>query len=675
MRFAYDFTSPVVLLAAAACLAMLVGFGVMLVLASFARSRAQARFGEPGLVAGLQSFDATARRGGKGALLVLAMACAFAALARPQFGRGTRLVPATNLDVVVVLDYSKSMYARDVAPSRIVRAKAEVAKLIQGLPGARFGAVAFAGEPISFPLTSDGAAIAQFFRQMEPNDMPVGGTATARALERARELLARDPKSKEHVRVIVLVTDGEDLEGNPEEVAQAAAQEQTRVDVVQIGGRAPEILPEIGPDGTVIGVRRDEAGRPISTELSAEGEAQLARIAQATGGTIVRAEKGATGIDVVAKGLARMMREELSERVETVYAEEYGWPLGACVVLLLVEAFLAEAPGRRRRTSKQRNVATLAVLILALGVAGCQWDPSRPFERESPVVNRALRALDGGDAPAAAAALTEYLSTGPCSEGNIGTPDLVRNRREGAFDLGLALFRVGEAFGRPFGEEEQDGGVAEPVKAQRRAEVDCALRIVQVVANHAEASPSLRARARYLEGNLNFLDSQYEEAVKAYDQALAFEPGQVDAGDPVGRDAAWNRAVALRRIEDKKNQNDGGADGGPDGGHPDGGPPDASPPDASSPDGGSPDAGEPPRPDGGGPDGGPPDSGKPDEGNDGGSDGGAPPEDDGGAPPPPPPRANQDERMLDQLENAPTVQKEAAKKQATKRRVRGMADK
>jgi Ca-activated chloride channel family protein len=294
------------------------------------------------------SYDAKARRAVKAVLLVLAMVFAFGALARPKFGSGTRIVPATNLDVVIVLDYSKSMYARDVTPSRISRAKAEVARLIDDLPGARFGAVAFAGEPMSFPLTSDGAAIAQFFRQLEPNDMPVGGTATARALEQAREVFARDPLSKDHVRVIVLVTDGEDLEGDPASVAENCAKEGTRIDVVQIGGRAPETIPDVGPDGKVKGLRRDEEGKPLTTELSAEGEAQLARVAQATGGTIVRAEHGETGIDQVAKGLQRMMREELSEKVETVYAEEYVWPLGLATLLLMCEALLSEAPRRRR---------------------------------------------------------------------------------------------------------------------------------------------------------------------------------------------------------------------------------------------------------------------------------------------------------------------------------------
>lgn len=344
MRFFYDLASAPWLFVAIACVLLVALFAGSLVLGSVKRTRAVSLFGDAKLVANLETFDAAGRRALKSVLLVLALVLAFLALARPQWGRGTKLVPATNLDVVVVLDFSKSMYARDVAPSRITRAKAEISRLIRELPGARFGAVAFAGEPIGFPLTSDGAAVGQFFRQLEPNDMPVGGTAIARALERARELLARDPRSKDHVRVIVLVTDGEDLEGDPVTVARNAANEKTRIDVVQIGGRAPEPIPEVAADGKVVGLRRGEDGKPLTTELSAEGEAQLADIAKVTGGAIIRAEKGSTGIDDVARELRRMMREELAERVETAFDEEYGWPLGATLVLLFVEAMIPEAP-------------------------------------------------------------------------------------------------------------------------------------------------------------------------------------------------------------------------------------------------------------------------------------------------------------------------------------------
>ena len=343
MRFFYDLTSFPALLIAIGCGLLVALLAGALVLASIRRSRATASFGDPALVVKLESFDAAARRALKGVLLVVALLLAFVALGRPQWGRGTKLIPAANLDVVVVLDYSKSMYARDVAPSRIARAKAEVEHLVRTLPNARFGAVAFAGESMSFPLTGDAAAIAQFFRQIEPNDVP-GGTAIGRALQRARELFLRDPKSKDHVKVIVLVTDGEDLEGNPVEVAQAAATEKIRIDVVQIGGRAPEPIPDIGPDGRVTGMRLDDDGSPLTTSLTAEGEAQLAEIAKATGGAIIRSASGETGIDEIGRNLRRMMKEELAEHVETAFDEEYAWPLGIAVLLLIVEGLVPEAP-------------------------------------------------------------------------------------------------------------------------------------------------------------------------------------------------------------------------------------------------------------------------------------------------------------------------------------------
>lgn len=320
---------------------------ILLVLGGFWLVRGMQTFGDPTCVEALVTSRSGKRRAAKGVLIVLASALAFVALARPQYGRGTRLIPATNLDVVIVLDYSKSMYARDVTPSRIARAKAEVAKLIRELPGARFAAVAFAGEPIGFPITSDGAAIAQFFRQLEPNDMPVGGTASARALERARELLASDPKSKDHRRVIVLITDGEDLEGDPVASARAIGESGTTIHVVQIGGRTPERIPEVDPSGKVLGYRTGEDGQALMTSLTSEGEAQLVSIAQAASGHVIRSGKGSTGIDSITRELSQMMRTELAEKVETVYADVYFVPLTAVLILLVVETFISQARKRQ----------------------------------------------------------------------------------------------------------------------------------------------------------------------------------------------------------------------------------------------------------------------------------------------------------------------------------------
>lgn len=338
-----NFASPYFLFGTAFALPI----ALLLVIGGLGASRAVARFGDAERVRALTTADPAKRRAWKGVLLVLAVALAFLAAARPQYGKGTRLIPATNVDVVLALDYSKSMFARDVEPSRIFRAKIEVARLVKELEGARFAAVAFAGEPMGFPLTADGSAIAQFLRQLDPNEMPVGGTALARALEQARDLLRRDPKSSEHKRIIVLVTDGEDLEGDPVATAQAIGAEGTTIHVVQIGGRTPERIPEIGPDGRVLGYRSDRQGRPLTTALSAEGEQQLASIAAATpGGKLIRAEKGSTGIDQIAAELKRQMKSELAEKVDTVYADIYFYPLGLAIALLLAEVFLGDAPAR-----------------------------------------------------------------------------------------------------------------------------------------------------------------------------------------------------------------------------------------------------------------------------------------------------------------------------------------
>jgi hypothetical protein len=308
-----------------------------------------------------------------------------------------------------------------------------------------------------------------------------------------------------------------------------------------------------------------------------------------------------------------------------------------------------------------RRPLTVGPMLL---LAACGWNPSRPFDREAPAVSEAITELDGGDAGSAARKLEEYLSTGPCKDGSIGTPETLKGKADGTFDLGLALFRVSEHFGRRFGEEEFDAGAGQGMREQRHAQVECARRVVDAIADDVKVSHELRARADYLDGNLAFLDADYESAVRAYDRALVLVPGEPDAADSTGRDAAWNRAIALRRIDDKKDAGspDASKDAGPQGDGSSGDSGGGSPPDAGSDGGGgsAPDAGSSDKPDTG------PQS--PPEQPD------AAPQGNDAAPPPPPPGRDEDERMLDQLENAPTLQQEEAK-HAGKRRVRGMADK
>lgn len=329
----------------------------------------------------------------------------------------------------------------------------------------------------------------------------------------------------------------------------------------------------------------------------------------------------------------------------------------------------------RRDARKRRRIAVVAALAAwSLVVSACAWDPSHPFDHDVPEVSKAVRALDAGDATFAAQTLEEYLSTGACNNGSLGTPDMVKRKPDGTFDLGLALFTIGESFGQRFGDEEEPDAGPPEAQEKRKASADCALHVVEAIANGVPltnqnprevASIPLRARAYYLAGNVHFLLGEYEDAVKSYDLALGLAPGEEDAGDPVGRDAAWNRAIALRRIEDKKKDS-----GPPDGGNGDGGQNDA------SSDGGKDGGG-----DGGGDSGKNDDKNKNDAGKDGGDNGDAgeppppQPRPDAGTPPPPPESSSADDRILDQLSRTPTVQQEAAKKAAAHNHNRAMVDK
>jgi Ca-activated chloride channel family protein len=603
------FAHPLWLLGALFALAL----GGLLVLGALQGVRARRRFGQDGLVEALLTARVGSRRALKGALTVLGLIACFAALAQPQYGWGTRRIPATNLDVIIALDYSKSMFARDVAPNRSERAKTEVAQLIAELAGARFGAVAFAGEPLSFPLTSDGGAIAQFFRQLSPHDMPVGGTAIARALEAGRSLLERDPQSAKHRRVMLLVTDGEDLEGDPEQSARAAKEAGISIYVVQIGGRTPEPIPDIDEQGVNRGLRRNESGQVLTTSLSADGEKQLTQIAEITGGNVVRSEGGNTGIEEVTRRLRAMMTEELSERVETVYADVYAYPLGLALLCILIEAFVPEVWRRRPRkagrsgaarargavaagpdkaapstapasTAAASAAASLLGLTLLVGWAlplasGCDSQGvDRAFTRRAPEVDRGIEALEARDAGAALQYFSSYLGTGQCNDGAIGAPPLLGERPQASFDLGLALFKLAERYGARFGEDQGQTQDNPQELAARSAEVACGLSVLEQIVARRNLPIELSSEAHYLLGNLEFLRREYKAAVTHYNRALALIPGdESPSALAVGRDAAHNRALALRRAEEDKPPPPHKPDAGPDQQGDAGAPPDQPP--------------------------------------------------------------------------------------------------
>lgn len=316
--------------------------------AAWQRRRAMAAFGDVALVQRLRDGSPAGWRAARGVLLVLAVALLAVAGARPQHGSHTEVVSRRGIDVVVCLDVSKSMLARDVQPSRIERAKAELVRLLEEEPGDRVGVVLFAGETMEYPLTTDHEAALRFFRDAHPWDFPVQGTSIGRALVAARDLLRRDPLAARRSKVILLITDGEDLEGDPVAAAREAAGDGIAVYIDAIGSAAPEPIPAFTHDGRMVGYERDSHGDVKHTQFTPAMEQQLRQVAQEGNGSYFRPRTGEVGIDAVRRRLAQLRRAEIAETQKTLYEELVLPVLIPAFILLVVASVLVPERVRRK---------------------------------------------------------------------------------------------------------------------------------------------------------------------------------------------------------------------------------------------------------------------------------------------------------------------------------------
>ncbi len=257
------------------------------------------------------------------------------ALAQPQCGERAEMVKRKGIDVVVALDASRSMYARDVAPSRLNRAKLELTTLLDELKGDRVAIVAFAGDAfIQCPLTSDYAAAKMFLRAIDPESMPQGGTNIGAALLLARQVFDNADRGAKD-RVVVLISDGEDLTGEISEGLDSLKELNAKVLAVGIGSEQGEPIPVLNQNGDLVGYKKDESGNTIITRLDAAG---LKRIAQETDGEFFFQPKGVAMGDVV-KVIDTLQKAELESKLSVKYGEAYQ-PFVALGLVFLLLGFL-----------------------------------------------------------------------------------------------------------------------------------------------------------------------------------------------------------------------------------------------------------------------------------------------------------------------------------------------
>jgi Ca-activated chloride channel family protein len=279
----------------------------------------------------------------KGLLRSLAVAALFVALAGPRFGSQLVKVERQGIDVVIALDTSLSMLAEDVRPNRLERAKQEIDDVISGLDGDRVGIVAFAGEAIALcPLTVDYAAALMLVRSVDVYTISEPGSAIAEAIEAATALF---DGSQVGDRAIILVTDGENQEGDPVQAARAAAEEGIRVYAIGLGNPKGELIPEHGADGSITGYKKDARGETVLSRLD---EKTLEAVASASGGKYLPATTEGLEIKVLYDEISGMQKKLIKGEFIERKKERFWIPLAVALACLLLDALVSTRATRRR---------------------------------------------------------------------------------------------------------------------------------------------------------------------------------------------------------------------------------------------------------------------------------------------------------------------------------------
>ncbi|MFH2203993.1 MAG: VWA domain-containing protein [Elusimicrobiota bacterium] len=452
-----------------------------------------ARFVGASLLHHLVPQEAAAARKKSYLLSSTALVLMLAALAGPQWGVELITARTKGTQIMIAVDTSISMRAEDLKPNRMQKAKSALTLLIEGLKGNRIGLIAFAGDAfIQCPLTTDTEAVKSFLRRMEAGMVPSPGTALGRAVQLAARYLTRYPGHK----AIVLLSDGEDHEGEPLAHVQAAAEAGIHLYIIGMGTPEGAPIPIKNDQGKTIGYKKDEKGETVVSRLA---EQSLIDLAAASTGAYYRATPLENEVGNIVKHIADLEKADLGAGAQNRFKNRYQYPLALAVLLLLLELLTSEtkprSPASAPRTAAKAGALAAAVLL----AAGCSLPSDVKLHRG----NKKYRAEKYEEA------LAKYSQADPR---DAKTP----------FNAGAAIYKMDNF-----------------TEAQKMFE-----QLTDTVKVPAKMAP----QAYYNLGNTLYRQKDLKGAAQAYKRCLLL--------DPTDQDCRHNLVLALRPPppKDKKNQ-------------------------------------------------------------------------------------------------------------------------
>lgn len=317
---------------------------------SFWRKKALKRFGDSRLLAILIPDFSKGWPIVRLIMLLFGLTFLIFGIADPKIGSKLEEVKRQGIDLVICLDVSNSMNAQDIKPSRLESSKRSISRLIDQLKGDRIGIVVFAGRAyVQLPITTDYSAARMFLSTINTNIVPTQGTAIEEAINTALNSFDFEDT---HSKAIIIITDGEDHDGDAIKATQEAAAKGVKVFTIGMGLAEGAPIPILDARGNVTGYRKDKNGNTVITKLD---EVILQQIASIGGGMYIRANTSRAGLELIYEEINKMDKSEFDTTMFSDYEHQFQILLMFALFFILIELIILERKGRLQRKIKLFN--------------------------------------------------------------------------------------------------------------------------------------------------------------------------------------------------------------------------------------------------------------------------------------------------------------------------------
>lgn len=491
----------------------LIAFAIMLQLQKRRRILLQ-RFAAGTLIGKLTGNISPGKRRIKLYLAILGIFLCFVALARPQYGHHWIDVKKKGIDILFALDTSSSMLAEDIRPNRLERSKLAILDFVTQLGGDRVGLMPFAGSSfVMCPLTVDYSAFEQSLQAVTTDIIPTSGTNLAEAINAAQSTLKNDANHK----LLILISDGEDLGGNALQAAQKAAEDGMKIFTVGVGTSEGELIPTMakGQNEYI----KDATGKFVISRLH---DQTLRSIATATDGLYAPLGNQGQGLETIyQKKLALIPKKQLEEKRRKVPIERFPWFIGLALLFFVMEYLISGVKSGAPTSGvpamlKKRFLPTLFL------VSACTLHPIPQNSLATP----GEESYGNRDYSAAAEFYAEALQKDP--------------------ENALLQYNSGTA---AYKNSLYDEAITSFNKALQSDDLGLQEKAYYNLGNaHFKKGRELRR------SNVKKTISHWQDALKAYSSALELQPDNQQAGD--NHAVVQEKLQKLRRQQQQQQQND-----------------------------------------------------------------------------------------------------------------------